>query len=386
MNRRILLNSRLYGAGGIETHLLHLCQLLVQQGAEVTLVSRFAHGQTPLLQIQQGIPIRVIATPFAQNLRYYRFSTWWAYTFWRLTLQRQFDLLYTLEIGEFMRFLTRFVRPNGMVLYNKLGPLPPPQKNLEGSGWELIDHIVTETPMQAEALRQKLHQRIPITAIPHIGHVYGELPARTCSSHNDIVRIAYLGRYAEGKGIERLLALWPTLDIQPARLDFYGYGSETTKMETDIHRLGLGASVHIHSGWQDVHRLSEILAETDLLILLSESEGLPLILLEAMAHGVPFVATDVGAIRTLAEDNPDVRVVPPENRIITTAIKEMVQLIRMGQLNSKRLQAYHDKHYRYQLLAERWTDTLLYSTKAHSSQSQKNEQHKPHVSQNSKSR
>jgi hypothetical protein len=39
-NKRILINSRPNGAGGVESHLLNLCKLLVEHGAEVTFISR----------------------------------------------------------------------------------------------------------------------------------------------------------------------------------------------------------------------------------------------------------------------------------------------------------------------------------------------------------
>src|SRR5437588_261852 len=84
------------------------------------------------------------------------------------------------------------------------------------------------------------------------------------------------------------------------------------------------AALPLAGPWLDGPELSTILANVDLIVLPSETEGLPVVLLEALAHGVPFVASDVGAVRTLAEDNPDVRVVPLENDAFARAICEMV--------------------------------------------------------------
>jgi glycosyltransferase involved in cell wall biosynthesis len=96
-----------------------------------------------------------------------------------------------------------------------------------------------------------------------------------------------------------------------------------------------------------------------MVILPSETEGLPLVLLEAMAYGVPFVATDVGAVRTLAEDNPDVQVVPLDNEALIAAINDVATSIRSGRIRGGRLQEYHRSRYSYELLSKLWTEALL---------------------------
>ncbi len=52
-------------------------------------------------------------------------------------------------------------------------------------------------------------------------------------------------------------------------------------------------------------RVEELLVELDLMILTSISEGLPFVVLESFAAGVPIVSTDVGACRELIEGRPD---------------------------------------------------------------------------------
>jgi glycosyltransferase involved in cell wall biosynthesis len=49
----------------------------------------------------------------------------------------------------------------------------------------------------------------------------------------------------------------------------------------------------------------------DCLCLSSWSEGMPNVILEALASGLPVVATDVGACRDLLDDEPMARLVPP---------------------------------------------------------------------------
>jgi glycosyltransferase involved in cell wall biosynthesis len=175
----------------------------------------------------------------------------------------------------------------------------------------------------------------------------------------DCVRVAFLGRYHRDKGVYRLLDLWPAFAGQPMRLDFYGHGVEREGLEQEIRRRGLEASVRVNGGWSTSEELASIMAATDLIVLPSETEGLPLVLLEAMAHGVPFVATDVGAVRTLAEDNPDVRVVPLDNVALGRAIMEIAAAVRAGGVSGARLQEYHRRKYGGERISSLWADALL---------------------------
>jgi glycosyltransferase involved in cell wall biosynthesis len=155
-----------------------------------------------------------------------------------------------------------------------------------------------------------------------------------------------------------LLRLWKILDIQPARLDFYGHGREANSLRQEITDRGL-SRVHVNGGWTGAMELSTILAQTDLLVLPSETEGLPVVLLEAMAYGVPFVATNVGAVRTLADDNPDVCVVALDDTELKDGIEEMAKKIRGGQISGERLQSYHRRRYSHEHISQCWVDAML---------------------------
>jgi glycosyltransferase involved in cell wall biosynthesis len=357
---RILIYSRLYGAGGAETHLLYLCRLLVERGAEVTLVSRVANPDTPLVRQHRQIPIRFLGTPFHDNLRWFRLSTLWAFLVWPFYLfAKPFDVLYTLSVSPFTKFLKKFVKPGGRVVLNRIGDLIDPSHPVYRDSAKIVDCIVVESRMHAEAMRQVYGNGVPIEAIPHLGHIVNP-PPRKPGLRGDKFRITYIGRYHRPKGIFRLLDIWPELKIGAAELHYYGHGPERQALANEIQRRGLQSTVFLHGSYTEASELAQIFDRTDLLVLPSETEGLPVILLEAMAHGVPFVATDVGAVRTLAEDNPDVRVVPLDNGALKEAIEEMARGIRTGQVRGDRLQAYHRARYGYEVLSERWTRALLY--------------------------
>ena len=357
VRKRILITARFYGAGGIETHLLNLSRLLVERGAEVTIVTRFASPATPLVKLHREIPVRLLDTPFAHDLRWFRLSTVWAMTVWPWHLPAGFfDVLYTLEISRFTPFLRRFVRADGFVIANGAGGPLDGFHALDPVGRKVLNGFIVESEMQAAPVQQSSNG-LRVAAIPHMGlaqDVHERQPRAI-----DCFRVAFLGRYARGKGVYRLLDIWKEFCGRPARLDFYGHGAEREGLEQEIRRRRLQGSVSVHGGWSNSEELAAIMAVTDLVVLPSEAEGLPLVLLEAMAHGVPFVASDVGAVRTLAEDNPDVRVVPLETAAFEQAIREMECGIRAGTIVGRRLQDYHRARYGHERLAALWSQALL---------------------------
>jgi glycosyltransferase involved in cell wall biosynthesis len=82
------------------------------------------------------------------------------------------------------------------------------------------------------------------------------------------------------------------------RLFIVGDGPERSKIEREIERQSLQQRVRLLGMRSDVRR---ILAGADLFLLTSVSEGIPVTILEAMAAGVPIVATAVGGVPELIE-------------------------------------------------------------------------------------
>ncbi|HYD30972.1 MAG TPA: glycosyltransferase, partial [Azospirillaceae bacterium] len=77
------------------------------------------------------------------------------------------------------------------------------------------------------------------------------------------------------------------------RLVIVGDGEERERLRAETTRLGLGDVVHFTGHRTDVPAL---LAEADVYVLPSLSEGLPMALLEAMSVGLPVVASAVGDV------------------------------------------------------------------------------------------
>jgi glycosyltransferase involved in cell wall biosynthesis len=89
-----------------------------------------------------------------------------------------------------------------------------------------------------------------------------------------------------------------------------GYGKERKKLEGDIVSKGLADEIILAGKREDVQKL---LVASDAFVLPSLWEGLPNALLEAMAAGLPVVATRVGGIPEVVTDNGTGLLVEPQN-------------------------------------------------------------------------
>lgn len=111
----------------------------------------------------------------------------------------------------------------------------------------------------------------------------------------EIPVVLCLARLARPKRHDLLLAAWAEVTT-PALLIVAGDGPERRSLERQAAGLALDDRVRFLGDRRDVGRL---LSASDVLVLPSDREGLPLTVLEAMSLGVPVVASDVGGLRSL---------------------------------------------------------------------------------------
>lgn len=113
------------------------------------------------------------------------------------------------------------------------------------------------------------------------------------------LRVVCMARLAPQKGIQVLLRAVHRLGPKPGiTIDVYGTGPLHDQLIAERDNRGLGECVRF-VGWCD--DVATELADSDLFVLPSRHEGMPFAVLEAMAAGVPIIATDVpGTVEALA--------------------------------------------------------------------------------------
>jgi glycosyltransferase involved in cell wall biosynthesis len=95
-----------------------------------------------------------------------------------------------------------------------------------------------------------------------------------------------------------------------AKLLIVGDGPERERLEAAARSPGMAERVHFAGQISDV---KPYYAAADLLVLPSHSEGSPYVLLEAMAAGLPIVATAVGGVPEMVKDEESALLVPPRD-------------------------------------------------------------------------
>jgi glycosyltransferase involved in cell wall biosynthesis len=116
--------------------------------------------------------------------------------------------------------------------------------------------------------------------------------------NGEAVVVGWIGRLTAIKGPDLFLESARRILAASASVKFVmvGDGELRQDCESHIRRAGLQDSV-VLAGWK--RDLVSVYSDLDLLLLTSINEGTPLTLLEAMASGRPFIATDVGGVRDL---------------------------------------------------------------------------------------
>lgn len=115
----------------------------------------------------------------------------------------------------------------------------------------------------------------------------------------DGVRIVMVGRLADGKGFEDLLAAVDRLEHAELSVYLVGEGPLRESLEDEIRRRGLSDTVEMLGYREDI---SAILAACDVFVLPSYREGTPRVITEAMASGLPVIATEIAGIPEQVED------------------------------------------------------------------------------------
>ncbi|OPZ58646.1 MAG: putative glycosyltransferase EpsD [Deltaproteobacteria bacterium ADurb.Bin510] len=125
------------------------------------------------------------------------------------------------------------------------------------------------------------------------------------------LRLTFLGLIGPRKGIWDLLESLKRLREAgfAVRLSVGGNG-EVEKLAAEIERLGLAEAVD-YLGWISAEERDRLLRVTDVYVLPSYGEGLPMSVLEAMSYAIPVVATTVGGLPELIVDGVNGFLVEP---------------------------------------------------------------------------
>ncbi len=180
----------------------------------------------------------------------------------------------------------------------------PHLRQLVAAPCRAIDRVMALSPHQAEQITALYH--IPGERIRVVGGGFDDvLFVRGEKRPGPPVHILYAGKLSRAKGVIWLLRAMQRVAHLPVHLHLAGSGSGVEEAECQALAEQLAGKITLH-GRVPQERLAELMRESHLFILPSFFEGLPLVLLEALASGCRVAATDLpGCREILGAGEPD---------------------------------------------------------------------------------
>jgi glycosyltransferase involved in cell wall biosynthesis len=348
MSRTILHFTDSDQFGGTERALLQVLAGLDRSRWRPVLLHRPESGLAPLLQEARhlGVELRTVQQlrgaqgwarlpALVQHIRRERAAVFHAHLTWPLACR----------MGLLGAALARV--PAVVATAQLFVDLPP-------SGWTTMQHRLVSTCVDrylavsrqvATQLRERFGVRadkitqvpnaVALDRFPRAVSPAAARPADPAVPHT----VLTVARLDPQKGLHDLVAAAAL--VPEARVMVVGEGPERPALETEIARLGRGARFHLLGFRSDV---PDLLAASDLFVLPSLFEGLPLSILEAMAAGKPVVATAIGGNDEAVVDGATGLLVPPgDPRALADAIRALLRdperRRRLGEAGRRRAEA-----------------------------------------------
>jgi glycosyltransferase involved in cell wall biosynthesis len=163
------------------------------------------------------------------------------------------------------------------------------------------------------------------------------------------IEILTVGRLAAVKAHRVLIDAMARLVRQGlnVRLRLVGDGAERTALESQAASLGLSDRI-VFEGWQNQQRVHAFYCQADVFALPSFAEGIPVVLMEAMAMEIPCVATRITGIPELICDGEDgLLVTPADTEDLAAALARLASdpglRRRLGAAGRQRVIAEYDQ-------------------------------------------
>lgn len=188
--------------------------------------------------------------------------------------------------------------------------LPAPLQAVTRWVFGLADVVVVIGPAARRFVTEEL--KVPAERVEIVinGVPAATQPRRTRQA-DGVQRVMFLGNLGHRKGVDELLQALarPGFDRERLEVTIAG-GGDVEGYRAQTRQLGIADFVRL-PGWCDQAQTAALLANTDVLILPSYDEVLPLVILEALANGVAVICTEVGEVPSLLTDGVDTLYVKP---------------------------------------------------------------------------
>jgi glycosyltransferase involved in cell wall biosynthesis len=187
------------------------------------------------------------------------------------------------------------------------------------------------------------HSEWPKLEVTPLGVDVAEFAPRPFRENPEVFEILSVGRLAAVKGQQVMIAAVDAVvkEGRRIRLRLAGDGPDRAELEREVERRGL-SQVVVFEGNLNQDRLRAVYRESDAFMLSSFGEGLPVVLIEAMAMEIPCIATWIAGVPELIRDGVDGLLVAPGDveslsRAIVRLMSDAELQRRLGQSGRQRI-------------------------------------------------
>lgn len=192
--------------------------------------------------------------------------------------------------------------------------------------------VLPLSPSLAEAAVRNGARRENVLVLPN-GIDLEQYEPHAPRTTNGPLRILFLGRLAHEKGVDVLLDACAVLhrDGVPFRLDLVGGGPLAERLQSRAAEADLGDVVSFRGAFSHAETKA-FFADADVVCVPSRSEGQPLVVLEALAAGLPVIGSTASGIPSMIRDGEN-------GRLIELGVDALAEALKRAALNRDELRA-----------------------------------------------
>jgi len=334
--------------GGAQRYAVDFADQLAALGHQVELIT-FYPSETDFFQIPENINVTRFTKPFEVHRKVTKHKSFFSNSrypraYARLRDLRDFRKFIKLTNPELVIAIERYVgvlvglslpRKCHIVISDRVHPGYHTMTRLVGKLDKCLVRFVYRRRnvflhAQGEAISSHIRAEFgkPVVTIPNfVNPEIGELEPETRESQSKYGHriVLAVGRFCSQKGFDLLVRAWSEIDLSIRRewqLHIYGDG-DRSEIETLVNETRCSDSIQLFGATKSI---SELYKMASVFILPSRYEGFPNVLAEAMASGLPCIATDSpSAVRDLTLNGELALLVNLNSKDISIALSEFMK-------------------------------------------------------------
>jgi glycosyltransferase involved in cell wall biosynthesis len=352
MKRLVVFGGKVHAVGGIETHLFQFCQSMIKRQLGLPLY---------LTSTQLALESKKTLVKLDVNLREFNCGGGlrgkWEYlrclqTIWA---ERGDDVVfYSNGICGIAYLVNRLLRPSLWIHHHHADIQPDTAfSRLYDKVLANADCLIGCTPGQARILDDRYSRNgrslfLPVLKAEPTTPVF---PDRRDQNRDRLV-VGFFGRLRESKGVRILLELGPWFQSQGMECRLHGDDCEGWLAQ------GVPAGVSWNGAYDAAKDMDRLMSAVDVVVLPTTfSEGLPIVLSEAISRGIPVVAYPGGGLREMASFHRGVIIVPPDVESLKAGLLQMQARLGEPSLGNSLAKKYQQELGNQKTLD--WWDNLL---------------------------